>query len=225
MARWCGTWQAATAGRPRLDLDEADLRDAARTDPALFVSGPSPVCIDEYQHVPELLSAIKAELNRDLRPGRYLLTGSTTYSSIRLTAQSLTGRLHRVDVWPLSQGEIDAVHETFLETLLVDPAALVSTAASTTTRAEYEERVVRGGMPIALSRPAGAGRNRWFDDYVALVVERDVMELSRVRQRAVLPTPPSMPGTSAITGAPRWTWCWNATTAVSWASRSRQRVG
>lgn len=178
---------AATAGRPRVDLDDADTRAAAEADPALFVSGQPPVCIDEYQHVPALLAAIKAELNVDLRPGRFVLTGSTTYASVPLTAQSLTGRLHRVDVWPLSQGEIEGRHETFVEALLADPAAMVSAAPSPTDRVEYEQRVLRGGMPLALARSAGGSRNRWFDDYVALVVERDVMELSRVRQREVLP--------------------------------------
>jgi hypothetical protein len=39
------------------------------------VAAPAPVLLDEYQQVPELLDAIKAELNRDLRAGRYLLAG------------------------------------------------------------------------------------------------------------------------------------------------------
>ena len=35
-----------------VDLDDPAVRDAAAGDPALFVSGPGPVFIDEYQHVP-----------------------------------------------------------------------------------------------------------------------------------------------------------------------------
>lgn len=178
---------ATAAGRRVVDLDDADIREAAATDPALFVTGASPVCIDEYQHVPAILSAIKAELNRNLQPGRFVLTGSTTYGSIPLTAQSLTGRLHRVEVWPFSQGEIAGIYETFAETALSDPGSLLISQPSTTSRSEYEERVIRGGMPLALARAGGAARNRWLDDYVDLVVERDVMELSRVRQREVLP--------------------------------------
>jgi hypothetical protein len=42
-------------------------------------------------------------------------------------------------------------------------------------------------MPIALARSSLAARNRWFDDYVQLVLERDVRELSRLRQREQLP--------------------------------------
>lgn len=178
---------AAPLGQRRLDFDDPEIRSAAAADPVLFASGPSPVCIDEYQHVPAILDAIKAELNRDLRPGRFVLTGSTTYGSLPLAAQSLTGRLHRVVVWPLSQGEIDGVHETFVEQLMENPTQLVTTAASTTSRDEYVERVVRGGMPLALRRGSQVARDRWFDDFVGLVVERDVLDLSRVRQRAALP--------------------------------------
>jgi predicted AAA+ superfamily ATPase len=178
---------AGVLGRSRIDLDDPATRAAAAADPALFVSGAAPVLIDEYQHVPTLLDAIKAELNRDLRPGRFVLTGSTTYGSLPLSAQSLTGRLHRVDVWPLSQGEIAGQHETFLEALFADPASLATAATSPTLRPEYIARIVRGGLPLAVRRPSDAARNRWFDDYVALVVERDVLDLARIRQREALP--------------------------------------
>ena len=63
-----------------LVLDRPDARAAAASDPGFIVSGPGPVLIDEFQHVPEILDAIKAELNTDTRPGRYVLTGSTRYS-------------------------------------------------------------------------------------------------------------------------------------------------
>ena len=178
---------AGVLGRSRIDLDDPATRAAAAADPALFVSGAAPVLIDEYQHVPALLDAIKAELNRDLRPGRFVLTGSTTYGSLPLSAQSLTGRLHRVDVWPLSQGEIAGHHETFLEALFDDPASLATAATSPTARPEYIARIVRGGLPLAVRRSSDAARNRWFDDYVALVVERDVLDLARIRQREALP--------------------------------------
>src|SRR5450759_3429839 len=71
---------ADSQGREVIDLDDLATRDAARMDPALFVRGKAPVLIDEFQHVPELLDAIKAELNRDGAPGRFVLTGSTRYA-------------------------------------------------------------------------------------------------------------------------------------------------
>jgi len=96
--------------------------------PLTFVSGPAPVCVDEFQHVPEILDAIKAELNRRSGPGRFVLTGSTRYETLPRAAQSLTGRATVVPVWPLSQGEIHGVHEARSERLLA--GEIPATAAS-----------------------------------------------------------------------------------------------
>lgn len=177
---------AVSAGRSVVDLDDLETRGAVDTSPAAFAAAEPPVFIDEYQHAPAILDAIKAELNRDLRPGRFVLTGSTRYSSLP-TAQSLTGRLHVVTLWPLSQGELDGVEEGFAERLLTDPATLVEPAASATPREEYAERILRGGFPLAVARRSDTGRNRWFDDYLRLVIERDVAELSSIRQREKMP--------------------------------------
>lgn len=178
---------AASRGREIVDLDDLATRDAARADPALFVRGQAPVLIDEFQHVPELLDAIKAELNRDGSPGRFVLTGSTRYATLPAAAQALTGRAHRIDVLPLSQGEVAGIREDFAEALLSDPLSLVDPRLPTIAREEYVSRVVAGGFPPVLRRARPADRARWFDDYVNLVIERDVMELTRVRQRRQLP--------------------------------------
>jgi hypothetical protein len=73
---------ATTRGREIIDLDDLATRDAVRADPALFAAAHPPVFIDEYQHAPELLDAIKAELNRAAHPGRFVLTGTTSYASL-----------------------------------------------------------------------------------------------------------------------------------------------
>lgn len=179
---------ASSHGVEVVDLDEPATRAAVSADPGAFVVGASPVCIDEYQHVPAVLDAIKAELNRELRAGRYVITGSTRYDALPIAAQSLTGRLHLLTVWPLTQGEINGVRENLLAALLDDPtAAAPRGTVSATSRQEYIARITAGGMPIPLARRSPAARNRWFDDYVELVLERDVRELSRLRQREQLP--------------------------------------
>jgi uncharacterized protein len=178
---------AARWQREIIDLDDLATREAVRSDPALFVQGEAPVAIDEFQHAPELLDEIKAELNRDSAPGRFVLTGSTRYATLPATAQALTGRAHRMNVLPLSQGEVSEVREDFTELLMSDPALLVDRRPPSSTRAEYISRVVVGGFPPPLRRARTADRARWFDDYLELVLGRDVLELTRVRQRRQLP--------------------------------------
>lgn len=169
-----------------IDLDQPATRDAVSADPALFATGPAPVCIDEFQKAPEILDAIKAELNRNLAPGRFVITGSTRFDALPTAAQALTGRIHIMDVLPFSHGEMAAHDEQFLSTALSEPATLVSTDRSSTTRADYIDKLCTGGMPLAVARTP-QGRRRWFDDYVRVSLERDVRDLARVRRGALLP--------------------------------------
>ncbi|WP_432987430.1 ATP-binding protein [Dactylosporangium sp. CA-233914] len=179
---------AQRLGAAVIDCDDPATRGAVRNDPGRFVAGPGPVLIDEFQHVPELLDAIKAELNRDLRPGRFVLAGSTRYSTLPQAGQSLTGRVDIIDVLPLAQLEIDGGRgEPFVHRLLGGVPPPTSAEPSSTSRDEYARRVTSGGMPVALRRPPGRSRSRWFSNYLELVIERDVIELSRVRQREMLP--------------------------------------
>jgi uncharacterized protein len=170
------------------DLDDPTTRDAIGADPSLFASAAErPVCFDEYQRAPGVLSAIKAELNQELHAGRFLLAGSARHDAVPGLADALTGRYHTVRVYPLSQGEIAGECEDFVETFLADPAGVVAQAGtSQTTRDSYIARVVAGGFPLALRRTAVA-RDRWFDDIIRASLERDLRELSKLRQAALLP--------------------------------------
>jgi len=173
-------------GRPVIDCDDPATRSAVRDDPGQFIESDQTVFIDEYQHVPDLLDAIKAQLNRDLRPGRYVLAGSTRYATLPEAAQALTGRVDIIPVLPLSQGEIDDVRETFIARFLDGAGIEVPSSQEPATRDEYARRSTSGGMPVALRRPAGSSRSRWYSNYINLVIERDVLDISRVRQREAL---------------------------------------
>jgi uncharacterized protein len=164
-----------------IDLDNRGLVDLVAASPADFVGGKVPICIDEYQRVPELLQAIKAELNRQYSPGRFVLTGSTRFESLPRTTQALTGRIQFLDILPFSQGEIDGVREDFVHAAIDAPEGLMNLPVSVTTRAEYAERVCRGGLPIAVNLSDRA-RRRWFDSYLAQALAGDVPELEGVRR-------------------------------------------
>src|ERR1035441_1967347 len=167
--------------------EDPPTRHAVRTDAATLVSGSGPIFIDEYQHEPAVLAAVKAELNNDLRPGRFVLAGSTRSTAVPEVAEYLAGRVSFLAVLPLSQGEIEGARENFVETLMLgEPRSLVTNKRSETSRVEYARQITTGGMPIALARNEPA-RRRWFDEYVELVLERGVMEVSKLRQRRQLP--------------------------------------
>lgn len=177
---------ADTRGVAVVDLDNSLARSLAEASPSEVVSRPSPVFIDEYQRVPAILQAIKAELNVHHANGRYLLTGSTSFWALPRGTQSLTGRLQLLEIMPLSQGEIDGVEENFLSLALRRPENLPTGMVSTATRRDYAERICRGGLPIAVAAE-GRERDRFFASYIGTELARDVLDLANVRQVNVLP--------------------------------------
>jgi predicted AAA+ superfamily ATPase len=181
---------AARFGREVIDLDDPVTRDAVAAGPSFAVGGDAPVFLDEYQHVPAVLDSIKAELNRDARPGRFVLTGSTSWTTLPRAAQSLTGRARVFTVPPLSQWELadprGSATTSFVDRLLDAPAAACLGPPATSDRLDYAARMLDGGFPMALRRTPQT-RSAWFDSYVDLVMQRDVRDIRRVRQREVLP--------------------------------------
>ena len=99
----------AESGRRYATLDDLNLRQLAQKDPRLFVQTfKPPAIIDEIQYAPQLLSAIKIEVDRQKqKPGMYWLTGSQKFSLMRGIAESLAGRAAVIDLLGLSQAEIE----------------------------------------------------------------------------------------------------------------------
>jgi predicted AAA+ superfamily ATPase len=163
------------------NLDQAATRQAAEFDPAEFVADADLMVIDEVQRVPELFLAIKAAVDTDPRPGRFLLTGSARVLGMRGLPDALPGRMETVELWPLSQGEIDEAPDGFIDAVFELGSGLVHSSGE--SRGSYIERVVRGGFPEAIARQ-GARRERFLDSYVADIVNRDVIQLSEIERGA-----------------------------------------
>jgi predicted AAA+ superfamily ATPase len=97
-------------------LDDQDVLAAAREDPAGFVAlDDGPMVIDEVQRGGEpLVRAIKARVDRDPRPGQFILTGSSNFLTVPTISESLAGRAGFLEVWPFTQGELAARPDRFV---------------------------------------------------------------------------------------------------------------
>jgi predicted AAA+ superfamily ATPase len=162
------------------DLDRDFIRQGAVSDPDGFVDFPGMMVIDEIQRAPELLLAIKAQVDADPKPGRYLLTGSARILGLRALPDTLVGRMETIELWPFSQGEIDSTPDGFIDAIFAQGADLRHT--SEISRSDYAERVVRGGFPEAVSRTNTRRRQRFFDSYIGDLIVRDVNELSEIER-------------------------------------------
>jgi predicted AAA+ superfamily ATPase len=143
--------------------------------------------IDEAQLEPTLFRAIKAEVDRGRRPGRFLLTGSSRLLAAPDMADALVGRVETLDLWPFAEREhVDASGASFVDAVFDDPGELLHSGGSG-GRDDLLARVLAGGFPEALARPSASRRRSWFTAYVRTVTQRVVSDVAAIERAAELP--------------------------------------
>ena len=177
--------QYATPERPYITLDDPATLAAARSDPAGFVRGLKQAVIDEVQRAPDLLLAIKESVDKDQAPGRFLLTGSTNLMAMPLVADSLAGRLEVITLLPFAQAELAGTPGNLLDRLFdgAGPPAVGNPVVGDALL----DIVLKGGYPEALRRTSASRRQAWLQDYVALILDRDVRDIANIDQLDRLP--------------------------------------
>jgi predicted AAA+ superfamily ATPase len=169
-----------------ITLDDQAARDAARVDPHGFIAGlRGPALIDEVQHAPDLLYAIKQAVDEDPAPGRFLLTGSANVLTAPRISESLAGRVRRIQLWPLAQAEIRGSANNFVERLFAgDPPQVTDAPVG---REAFVDVVARGGYP-AVHKLSERQRQHWNHDYLQSIVERDLRDIASARKLSEMPT-------------------------------------
>jgi len=158
-----------------LSLDDEDILRAAKASPTDFVRQDvgGVLAVDEVQRAPELLVAIKAAIDADRRPGRFLLTGSADLLHLSGANESLAGRAETVILWGLSQGERIGVLDQLIDRL----AAGEQMVGRRYEPADYAKLIAQGGYPEVAKRSL-AGRARWFENYARSVIDHDASTIS-----------------------------------------------
>ncbi len=177
--------QELTPGPRRfLTLDDLDVLDAARRDPDALVGGAQPVTLDEVQREPDLLHAVKRAIDRQRRPGQFLLTGSANLLLMEKVSESLAGRASYLTLWPLTRREqLGLGHGGCWEDLLGTPDESWPELLVTQPEQpdDWSALARRGGFPASAIQLATAReRAVWFDGYVRTYLERDLLGLSAI---------------------------------------------
>jgi predicted AAA+ superfamily ATPase len=163
-----------------LTFDHLPSLVSAKEDPTGFISRlEKPVILDEIQRVPELFLPIKADVDENRRPGRYLLTGSADPLLFPKLGDSLAGRMRLLNLWPLSQGEILGKKEQFLDKIFTQSPILTGKTLAC-SKEELLLRVIKGGYPTPLMMNSERQRHAWFNDYISLILQKDVLDLSKI---------------------------------------------
>lgn len=171
--------------RPYITLDDAGTLNAAKADPTGFIRGIKRAIIDEVQRAPDLMLAIKASVDDDQEPGRFLLTGSANLATIPAIADSLAGRMAVIPLLPLAQAEIRSSPGLMLDRLFAGEEPEID--GEVVLGKALMNMVLAGGYPEALRRTTSARRVSWLEDYVSLILDRDVRDIANIDQLDRLP--------------------------------------
>jgi predicted AAA+ superfamily ATPase len=188
--RQCGKTTLArmvgdAAGYEYITFDDDVQLAAAQADPVGFVADLTDrTVLDEVQRVPALFLSLKTAVDRDRRPGRFILTGSANVLLVPKLADSLAGRMEILRLHPLAQDELAGQASRFIDALF---AARFQNQSFERLGHGLAERVVAGGYPAALLRAKAKRRAAWYRDYIETLVQRDVRDLARISALGSLP--------------------------------------
>lgn len=167
-------------------LDDHGSLDAALNDPAGFVASLGEFAVvDEVQNAPNIFRAIKASVDRDRRPGRFLLAGSANVLALPRMGDSLAGRMEIITLHPFAQDELAGRRSGFIDTLFKEKIPLRYTAAA--DRADLARRVFAGGYPEVRTRRDAARRAAWYRAYITTILQKDVRDISNITDLTALP--------------------------------------
>ncbi len=168
---------------PMVTLDPTLDVSGARADPDLLLaSHPDRLIVDEVQYAPELVAAIKRSVDRDRRPGRFVLTGSQQWSVLRNMAESLAGRAVFFDLhgFTLQEAAGLGARRSWLASWLAAPeAATLGRFVRLPNGPPLNERLFRGTLPEANALPVHLVPD-FFGGYRRTYIERDVRLLADV---------------------------------------------
>lgn len=142
------------------------------------------VILDEVQKAPEIFSALKMAIDRDRRPGRFILTGSVNVLCVPKLSDSLAGRMEIVPLFPLAQCEMESSKPRFLDGLF---SGKFKMQGFDRLGGELIERVLKGGYPVPQKRATWKQRRNWYRGYVETLVQRDIYDLAHLSTFDVIP--------------------------------------
>ncbi|MBU1194577.1 MAG: ATP-binding protein [Proteobacteria bacterium] len=140
---------------PSVYLDLQDRVDRNKlSEPELFFDHyrDKVICLDEIQLLPEFFSILRSEIDKDRRPGRFLILGSASRDLIKQSTESLAGRIAYIDLTPFTINEVANI-------------------------SIWSDIWLRGGFPESILAKNNMDSFDWRLDFIRTFMERDIPNL------------------------------------------------
>lgn len=151
-------------------FDDSGWAALAEQNPAEVLT--PPCAIDEAQKVPAIFDAVKLEVDREKRPGKFILTGSVRFSRRTLIRESLTGRARTLQMFPLTCSEtLELGFKDHWSGALSDSSAWVPRVS----RKELQQYLARGGMPAIFAARSSVETSAYWTSLIDSYAYRDLL--------------------------------------------------
>lgn len=138
-----------------LDLElPSDMRKLADAELFLQEHTRQLICIDEIQLRPDLFPLLRALVDKDRRPGRFLILGSASRDLIRQGGETLAGRIHYIELTPFTWLELQQDKKD--------------------KKNDFKKHWWRGGFPPAYLAPNDPQSDTWRRDMIQDYLSRDI---------------------------------------------------
>ena len=162
-----------------LSLDDFDVIRQAQENPHALWAGTDKIILDEVQKVPDLMAAVKQNVDRTNGRIKFVLSGSANLLLMKQISESLAGRAiyHVLD--PLTLGEINSTEPTNIIKEILSGIWPEETTLSSPLP-DSIPLIQRGLMPSLLRLSNESSYVQWWDGYVATYLERDLRQISQI---------------------------------------------
>ena len=147
------TWAAKQFSKSEIMLgdpsDSFSNRRLVSLDIMAALRGEEPHLIDEWQEVPAIWDAVRAEVDKDSRKGRFILTGSSTPVRKGIL-HSGTGRIPSIQLRPMSLYESGESSGLVSLSGLFEDKFSGSIDTGSVLLSDISKYIVRGGWPAAI---------------------------------------------------------------------------
>jgi predicted AAA+ superfamily ATPase len=145
---------------PKIDkdviyLDLESLADYQKLEnPELYLEQHKNKCviIDEVQIKPDLFPVLRSIIDKDRKPGRFIILGSASPKLLRQSSESLAGRISYMQLYPFNYLEINGKRNLFHHWFI-------------------------GGFPLAFLNPDIEMAKQWLNDFINSYSQRDLPAL------------------------------------------------
>jgi hypothetical protein len=130
-----------------LDLERATDREKLSEPEFYFAQfeGKSFI-LDEIQFMPDLFGSLRGIIDRDRKPGKFILLGSASPDIIKGTSETLAGRIGYLELTPFLVSEVDDLQQLWL----------------------------RGGFPLSYLADSDRSSALWRSNFISTYIQRDL---------------------------------------------------